>query len=311
MLIPMSISAGFDLDLLRSFVILAEEKSFTRAAARVGRTQSALSLQMQRLEGFVGHPLLQRRKGGTVNLNPEGQYLLGRAAELLGLNDEILRSLAQGPPSGTIRLGMAEEFSVLFLSAVLEQFALASPLVEVQVIVAPSCALSLQLRNGELDLAVLAAGMEPQHWQAVELWRSRLCWITSCTHDQHRQDPLPLSISPSDCPWRPPWLADCVWRSAVLQALERCGRSFRVHASSDSTVAQLGAVIAGLAVTAALADSPMPDSLRIVGRDEGLPELPEMAYLLVKAHDVEQPLTDRLASQITRMFAALPRPVWP
>jgi DNA-binding transcriptional LysR family regulator len=305
----MSISAGFDLDLLRSFVILAEEKSFTRAAARVGRTQSALSLQMQRLESFVGHPLLQRRKGGTVNLNPEGQYLLGRAAELLGLNDEILRSLKAGPPSGTIRLGMAEEFSVLFLSAILEQFAQASPSVEVQVVVAPSCALSLQLRNGELDLAVLAAGMEPQHWQAVEIWRSQLCWITSCTHDQHLQDPLPLSISPSDCPWRPPWLGDCVWRSAVMQALERCGRSFRVHASSGSTVAQLGAVIAGLAVTAALADSLVPAGLRIIGKEEGLPELPEMPYLIVKAHDVEQPLTDLLASQIVRMFAALPRSV--
>jgi DNA-binding transcriptional LysR family regulator len=309
MLISMSVSAGFDLDLLRSFVILAEEKSFTRAAARVGRTQSAVSLQMQRLEDFVGHPLLQRRRGGTVDLSSEGQYLLGRAAELLGLNDEILHALVTAPTSSRIRLGLAEEFSVLFLSAILEHFAVTSPTVEVQVIVAPSCALSLQLRNHELDLAVLAAGMEPQHWQAVEIWRSRLCWITSCTHDQHRQDPLPLSISPSDCPWRPPWLADCVWRSAVLKALDRCGRSFRVHASSGSTVAQLGAVIAGLAVTAALADSPVPDGLRIVGMEEGLPALPEMAYLMVKAHDIEQPLTDLLASQIITMFSALPQSV--
>lgn len=303
----MSISAGFDLDLLRSFVILAEEKSFTWAAARVGRTQSALSLQMQRLESFVGHPLLLRRKGGTVTLNPEGLYLLGRAAELLGLNDQIVRSLKTGPPSGTIRLGMAEEFSVLFLSAILEQFALASPMVEVQVVVAPSCALSMQLRNGDLDLAVLAAGMEPRHWQAVEIWRSRLCWITSCNHEQHLQSPLPLSISPSDCPWRPTWLGDCVWRSAVLQALERCGRSFRVLASSGSTAAQLGAVIAGLAVTATLADSFVPDGLRIAGPDEGLPELPEMPYLIVKAQDNEEPLADLLASEIVRMFATLRR----
>lgn len=301
----MGIMAGFDLDLLRSFVMIAEERSFTRAAARVGRTQSALSLQMQRLEAFVGHPLLYRRKGGTVDVSPQGQYLLTRARDLLGLNDEILQSLLSAPPSGPIRFGMTEEFSALFLSCILESFAQTAPTAEVQVVVLPSCALSHQLRKGELDLAVLAAGMEPRHWPAQEIWRSRLSWITSDSHGQHRLDPLPLSVSPSDCPWRPAWLGDCIWRDAVVSALDRCGRAYRIMSSSDSTAAQLGAVMAGLAVTAALADSVLPEGLRIVDGSEGLPALPEMRYLMVQAQDKAQPLTDLLACQIARKFDAL------
>ncbi len=299
----MSGSSGFDLDLLRSFVMIAEEKSFTRAAARVGRTQSALSLQMQRLESFVGYCLLERRKGGKVDVSPRGQYLLDRARDLLGLNDEILHSLLTAPSSGPIRLGMTEEFSALFLSPILEGFGVAAPDVEVQVVVLPSCALSHLVRDGDLDLAVLAAGMEPRHWPATEIWRSRLRWVTSAVHGQHRHDPLPLSISPSDCPWRPRWLVDCIWRGAVLHALERSGRGYRIVSSSGSTAGQLGAVTAGLAVTATLADSVLPEGLRFIAEGEGLPDLPEMPYMMVRAQDAGQPLTDLLASQIVTRFA--------
>src|SRR6187551_776407 len=105
----MGVPAGLDPDLLRSFVAIAEEKSFTRAAARVGRTQSAVSLQMQRLEGVLGQTVIVRGKGGSVELNQEGLYLLGRARELLALNDDIMRSMHATPVHGTIRFGMAVE----------------------------------------------------------------------------------------------------------------------------------------------------------------------------------------------------------
>ena len=89
----MGIPLGFDLDLLRTFVAIAEERSFTRAAARVSRTQSAVSLQMQRLEGLLGQTVIVRGKGGSIELSEQGAYLLGRARELLELKDDIMRSI--------------------------------------------------------------------------------------------------------------------------------------------------------------------------------------------------------------------------
>jgi adenylate cyclase len=86
----MAARPSLDIDLLRSFVLIAEGESFTRAAERVGRTQSAVSLQMQRLESLVGHRLFERSRGAGVRLTPEGGYLLERARELLSLNDDIL-----------------------------------------------------------------------------------------------------------------------------------------------------------------------------------------------------------------------------
>ena len=93
---PMGTHPSLDIDLLRSFVLIAEENSFTRAAERVGRTQSAVSLQVQRLESLVGHRLIERGKGTGVRLTAQGNYLLDRARELLSLNDEILSSVGSG-----------------------------------------------------------------------------------------------------------------------------------------------------------------------------------------------------------------------
>jgi len=96
----MGVRPSLDIDLLRSFVLIAEEQSFTRAAERVGRTQSAVSLQVQRLESLVGHRLLDRGKGAGVRLTAQGDYLLERALELLSLNDDILDSVGTGEPLG-------------------------------------------------------------------------------------------------------------------------------------------------------------------------------------------------------------------
>src|SRR5689334_4582215 len=86
----MSGLASIDPDLLRAFVLIAEGRSFTRAAAVVGRTQSAISMQVKRLEELLGHEVLQRSKGGTIELTPHGEYLLARARRILALNDEVI-----------------------------------------------------------------------------------------------------------------------------------------------------------------------------------------------------------------------------
>src|SRR5215813_10446298 len=209
----MGLPPGFDLDLLRSFVAIAEEKSFTRAANRVGRTQSAVSLQMQRLEGLLGQTVIVRGKGGSVELNGEGQYLLGRARELLALNDDIMQSIRAAPVHGTVRLGFPAELSARFLFQVLDRFAHVAPAVEVEVEVAASCSMSQRLKNAELDLVVLREGLEPRQWSAVEIWRGPLKWVTSEKHRQHLKDPLPLANSPLHCPWSPLDSKECQWHT--------------------------------------------------------------------------------------------------
>ena len=301
----MRLPEGLDLDLLRSFVAIAEEKSFTRAAARVGRTQSAVSLQMQRLEGVLGQIVIVRGKGGSVELNPQGQYLLGRARELLALNDDIMRSMQAAPVHGTIRLGVAAELSARFLPQVLDRFSHVAPSVEVQVEVAASCLLALKLKSAECDLALLREGLEPRQWPAVEIWRSPVKWITSDAHRQHLRDPLPLSISPANCPWRSAEFSECLWHGMVIKALEQGGRRYHVVSTSITTQGQMAAVQAGLAVTTALADDHLPEGLRIVGADEGLPDLPECRYLMLKAREPRQPATDMLAAQVQEVFGGM------
>ena len=297
----MGIPVGFDLDLLRSFVAIAEEKSFTRAAARVGRTQSAVSLQMQRLEGVLGQTVIVRGKGGSVELNQDGQYLLGRARELLALNDDIMRSMRAAPVHGTIRLGFPAELSARFLPRILDRFAHVAPAVEVEVEIAASCLLALKLKDAELDLALVREGLEPRQWPAVEIWRSPLKWITSDTHRQHLRNPLPLSVSPAHCPWRSE-VGECQWHSWVIRALEQGGRSYRIVSTSATMQGMMAAAQAGLAVTNTLADDALPEGLRHVRADEGLPELPECRYLMLRAREPRQPATDMLAAQVHEAF---------
>ncbi len=300
----MGAPVGLDLDLLRSFVAIAEEGSFTRAAERVGRTQSAVSLQMQRLEGALGQVVIVRGKGGNVELNQQGRYLLERARELLALNDQVMHTMRAAPVHGTIRIGLAEELSEQHLPKVLERFAQAAPAVEVEVDIAASCQLAVKLKNGDLDLALLREGLEPRQWPAVGIWSIPTHWVTSKTHNQHRLDPLPLSTSPTGCPFVPPELAECPWRTMTFKALEQAGRRYRIVSTSATTAGQMATAQARLAVISVLADDRLLDDLRIVGDDEGLPELPDCRYLMLKGRNPRQPLTDILSTQVLDVFAA-------
>lgn len=299
----MGIPLGFDLDLLRTFVAIAEERSFTRAATRVGRTQSAVSLQMQRLEGLLGQTVIVRGKGGSVELSGEGVYLLGRARDLLELNDDIMRSMRAAPVHGIVRLGFPAELSAHFLSRILDRFSHAAPAVEVEVEVAASCIMGMKLKNSELDLVVLREGLEPRQWPAVEVWRSPMKWITSEKHQQHLRDPMPLANSPAHCMWSPFESKECQWYQMAVRALEQAGRRYRIVSTSSTVQALLAAAQAGLAVTHTLADDRLLEGLRPVRDDEGLPRLPECRYLMLKAREPRQPATDMLAAQMRDVFS--------
>ena len=290
----MSLPLALDPDLLRAFVFIAEDGSFTRAAQRVGRTQSAVSMQVQRLEAMLGERLLSRGKGGSVQLTPHGQFLLVRAREMLALNDHIWNSFRTPTVQGTVRLGTPDDYALRYVPQVLRRFAESHPSVQVDVLCLPSHLLVERLRAGELDLTLCSEGHEPPGWPSTSVWRGPLSWVTSSTYSPHRQDPMPMALAVGD---------HCTWSTAAQRALDRVGRPYRLAYSAGTLMGTLAPVLAGLAVTV----SPttwLPDGLRVMRADEGLPPLPEFGILLLRGADARQPVTDALAQYITATFQA-------
>ena len=278
--------------LLRAFAYIAEEGSFTRAAERVGRTQSAVSMQVQRLEQLLGETLLLRGKGGQVHLTSHGRYLLERSRTLLALNDEIWGAFHSPAVQGTVRLGTPDDYALRYLPAVLRSFALAQPKVDVEVMCAPSYQIVKHLKAGDLDLALCSDGHETDGWESARLWQGPLRWITSSKHAPHRLDPLPLALAMED--------HGCIWRRAVLGALDRAGRRHRVAYTSASLTGTYAPVMAGLAVTVSNVTW-VPEGLRLLPAGE-LPALPDSAIYLLKGRHPAQPVTDALAAHIGATF---------
>ena len=216
--------------------------------------------------------------------------------------------MRNAPVHGTVRLGIPDEVAERYLPRILERFVEQAPAVEVRVVSGASCALAVQFKTGDYDLVILDRGLEPRQWPATEIWRQPMRWITSGDHGQHLRDPLPLVVSPADCPWRPPWLSECLSRGIATHTLEQAGKKFRIVNSASSTAGQFAAVSAGLAVAASMAVWSLPAGLRAVRDDEGLPGLPDASYLMLKAREPRQPMTDMLAAQISEVFGSQPPP---
>ncbi len=288
----MDIAPAIDPALLRAFAYIAEEGSFTRAAERVGRTQSAVSMQVQRLEALLGQTLLLRGKGGSVHLTSHGRYLLERSREVLALNDEIWSAFRAPAIQGTVRLGTPDDYALRYLPGVLRRFALSHPAVDVDVLCAPSHQVVQHLRDGELDLSLCSDGHKPKGWETVRLWEGPLRWVTSARHAPHRMDPLPLALAMES--------HGCTWRRHALRALEMAGRRYRVAYTSASLAGTHAPVMAGLAVTISNV-SWVPEGLRLLPPGE-LPALPVSEIHLLKARNPTQPVTDMLAAHIAATF---------
>jgi DNA-binding transcriptional LysR family regulator len=171
--------------------------------------------------------------------------------------------------------------------------------VQVDVTCAASEELMVRLKQGALDLTLVSAGSEPRGWPVVPLWRGPLVWVTAARQSPHRLDPLPLALAHQD-----PFLVakeDCCWSRAAVEALEQAGRRYRIAYTSSSLVGTHAPVLAGLAVTVS-ALSWLPDGLRVLGAEDGMPVLPDFGILLLKGPTARQPVTDALAAHIEESF---------
>jgi DNA-binding transcriptional LysR family regulator len=282
---------GLDPELLRAFQLIADGNSFTRAADQLGRTQSAVSMQIKRLEDILGQPVLTRGRGGGITLTPHGRYLLARARQILALNDEVMTTFRTPVIAGTVRLGTPDDYALSHIPGVLRRFAETHPAVQVEVLCSSSSDLVERLKAGELDLTLMSDGVQPRHWAAVPLWRGPLCWITSTRYAPHRQDPLPLALAHDACGWR----------TAAETALKAASIRHRIAYLSGTQIGTHAAVLAGLAVTVS-ALTVLPEGVRAMRPDEGLPKLPDFGIVMLKGRDATQPVTDALAAHIEERF---------
>jgi DNA-binding transcriptional LysR family regulator len=288
-----------DLGLLRTLVLLAEEGSFTRTAARLGRTQSAVSLQIRRLEASVGRELVHRKKGGAAELNEAGKTLYEQGRGLLAQSDSILESIRLPEVQGEVRMGAWEGYAKTFLAPVLAQYRQQHPRISVEIFSGLSCQLLPLMLENKLDALVCDGGMEPHGWPATPLWQTKLNWITSDGTNPHLQDPLPVSLGPADCPWRPPWLTECLWRSTALKALNAAGRPYLILPSLTTVAGWDSMVLSGHAVTVSTLPA-LPAGLRFARSDDGLPDLPQQSVLALKATWARQPVTDHLVNYLAQ-----------
>lgn len=274
----------FPPDLLRSFVIIAEEGSFQEAARRIGRTQSAVSMQIQRLEQMIGHQLF-RRERPNIRLTAKGEALLGYARRILELQEEAWITINQAAPEGVLRFGIPDDYAGGVLPRILENFAAGAPQVEVIVHCAPSVDLTALIEEGALDLAVVTRPLNGTSGHLVG--REKLVWVTSSHHAAHLRDVLPLAV----------FRQDCDIRRWATQSLANCGRRYRVAYSSPNLSALLAMTEAGLAV-AVMPRSSVPKHLRILGKRDGFPALPTVGLTLIRNGINQSPLLEVMAAAI-------------
>lgn len=249
-----------DTDLLKTFVAIADAGSFTQAARQVHRTQSAVSMQMRRLEEVVDRTLFER-EGRAMRLTREGEALLGYARRILSLNDEALAALAEPQIEGVVRLGAPDEYAMAFLPGILSSFARTHPRVEVELRCEPTVMLDQAFKDDLLDVAIVT--ISPELPADMTVLREPTIWASSPRHVVHELDPLPLAV----------FNPGCAFRRAGLDALDTMGRNYEIRYSSWSMVGLQTAAAAGLAVTV-LSISTMPPTLRQLSEDEGFPALP-------------------------------------
>lgn len=277
-------AVSLDLDQLRTFVAIAETGSFTGAAEVVFKTQSAVSMQMRRLEERIGKPIFVR-EGRASRLTEAGERLLGYARRMIRLSDETMAAFDDTELSGSVRFGTPDDYAERFLPEVLARFSRSNPRVEVSVVCEPSTDLINQARTGELDLAIVTNCGEG----AVEVVRREpLLWVTSNQHAPEEEEVLPLAL------FKPP----CLWRAEAIDALTAAGRKFRVLYQSSNSSAVLAAVSAGLAVTATV-ESALRPGVRVLGENDGLPRLPMCEIGIVRSwHRPPTAIVDALAEHV-------------
>ncbi|MCG8635399.1 MAG: LysR substrate-binding domain-containing protein [Desulfobacterales bacterium] len=284
------------MELLRTFAAIADSGSFSRAAGIVGRTQSAVSMQVKRLEEIIEKSLLTR-DSRNIKLTADGQTLLNYARKILKLNEEALSVLKQPELSGWVSIGLPDDYATRFLPEILAGFSRTHPKVQVEVTCEPSHRLLERMQKRELDLAMTTSATAEIE-NCILLRQDPTVWVTSDQHCQHEDRPLPLAVFPDKC----------YCRNWIVSALKQAGIDYRIAYTSPSIMGLQAAISAGLAVTA-ISRSIVSAGMRQLHPEEGFPPLPSAAFLLNRNPDSDNCVVNSLAEHIKKAFAAAGDPM--
>lgn len=287
-----------DLDLLRSFVAIADRESFARAAEQVHRTQSAITQQMARLEEQLGVTLF-RKVGRSKRLTEHGVRLLDYARRLLALNDEALASVVAPDLRGPLRIGSIFDATEFLLPPPLARFSQLYPNLQLEVRTDRTAHLLQALKQGEIEVALIGQpeGSARLPHPGVRLRTSPLVWMAAVEYVHDRSQPVPL-VMPDE---------PSSYRATALAALDAGGIPWRIrHVSTSLAFSSLRAALrAGLGVTVRLIEMLTPD-LRVVTEADGLPRLPNMHLDLYLRDERVSPPARRLFESIGEAAVRLP-----
>ena len=256
------------LDWLKSFVAVIDTGSLSQAAVEVHRSQSAVSMQIKKLESAVGRPLLVRN-ARHLQLTHEGQTLLGYARRMLFIHAEAQAAFQGESIRGRVRLGVAEDYAAKYLTPVLKRFAPQHPSIEIELDCEQSTVLIPRIAEGQLDLALVSSD---QSQRGSVLFREPMLWVGSPEFELWNRNPLPVAV------YEPASLA----RRSAINSLASQGRCYKVVYNSSSLTGQITAVESGLAI-AALTRCSVPASLQILGMDHGLGLLEPMEVAVYRS----------------------------
>jgi DNA-binding transcriptional LysR family regulator len=251
------------IDNLRTLITIIDLGSYTKAAQRLGRTQPAITLQIQRLQELAGCRIL-KSGGRDFTLTDEGELLVRYARQILRLNDDIASRLMNRKPEGVVRIGLPTDYAVAFLQRVLINFMEQNRDVQLEI----SCDLSNhtleRISLDELDLAIAMYG-EGQNGCLAFSWAERPIWVAAANSDIHLRDPVPIAAHDKGCEYR----------DRMIRALDSIGRPWRIVYSNPGISGLQEAVKAGLGVTA-LTKRTLMRGMRVLTEGDGFPPLPDI-----------------------------------
>lgn len=258
---PVLVQTPVDIDLLRTFLAIADTGSFSKAAERVFRTPSAVSMQVKKLEEALGTSVFAR-DSRSVKLTAGGEMLVGYARRILALSNEMMARFVMPEMEGTVCLGAPDDYGERIMPQVLKRFAETHPNVQVNVIIETSELLTKRFENGQLDVMVYTAHSDGLEDGAQVLLEEDLVWAGVKGGCAWEREPLPLSM----------WSESCPWRADAVRALSEIGRSYRTAYMTPHTQAQFAAIVSDLAI-APFPKSFIAEPLIALGEKQGLPPL--------------------------------------
>lgn len=258
------------IDWLKCFLAVVDRGSLSNAAPDLNRSQSAVSMQIKKLEQALQCELIIR-SNKQLQLTPQGELLLGYARRMMNLHNEVQVSFQNEELSGRIKLGVPDDYASKYLTPVLKKFAVLHHKVEIELNCEQSTSLIPRIESGDLDLALALVSRENSR-QGTLLFHEQLVWVGSPQFETWNTNPLQIAV----------YEDTSLAKRSAIQSLALQGKSYRVVYNSSSLAGQIAAVESGLAV-AVFTRCSVPSHLKILGSEHGLGPLKPMSVAVYRS----------------------------